>query len=522
MEEFRWLSRHTVPQHVRTVGERAEACLADKTILRLCHRLQVHAHKLFLVLAVSLVVWGALSFGAVYPWAYWPLLVGSVAVGLLGMFMPASRAAPLNRPITLSLAVLVLAVVLQLVPVPRDVILWINPEADAYLRQTDLAYALQLSAGESVWHPLSIRPDRTLLGLAFLTAFGLLLLGTERAFSVIRRRWFTGALVVFGVILALIGIVQKGLMVDKPYGFWEPVDVGAFFPFGPFVNRNHFAGWMAMALPLSIGHFGALVARGMPGVRPGWRNRLVWFSTPAASASVLTGLGVLVISLSLVMTLSRSGLVCFFVAMALLGGLWLRQNATLTSRALGVAYVSAVLIGAIGWTGIDAIAARLEQAQTYRFAGRLGAWADAVDIATAFPLTGTGLNTYGFATLVYQKRNLSYHYVQVHNDYLQLVAEGGVLLAIPAFGLFSVVIYQLAGVLRRDTRSRPDRTTSLWIPAGAVTGLIAIGVQEIVDFSLQLPGNAVLFTLVLGLALAHREHHHPQPDIVKPHATGNL
>ena len=24
-------------------------------------------------------------------------------------------------------------------------------------------------------------------------------------------------------------------------------------PFGPFVNKNHFAGWMLMALPLTIG-----------------------------------------------------------------------------------------------------------------------------------------------------------------------------------------------------------------------------------------------------------------------------
>jgi len=486
-------------------------------------------HKLFLILAVSLVVWGALSFGAVYPWAYGPLLIGSVAAGLLGMFMPGARAAPLNRPIALSLAVLVLAVVLQMVPVPRDVILWINPEADAYLRQTDLAYALQVLTGESVWHPLSIRPDRTLLGLAFLTAFGLLLLGTARALSVIRRSWFTGALLAFAVVLALIGIVQKGLMVDKPYGFWVPIDAGAFFPFGPFVNRNHFAGWMSMALPLSLGHFGALVARGMPGVRSGWRNRLVWFSTKAASGAVLTGLGVLVISLSLVMTLSRSGLVCFLVALALLGGLWLRRNATLTRRALGVAFLGAILIGAIGWTGVDAIAARLGPAQTDGFGGRLGAWADAVDIATAFPVTGTGLNTYGFATLIYQKRDVTHHYVEAHNDYLQIVAEGGVLLALPAFALLSVVVYQLA-------KARPDTTTFSWVRAGAVTGLIAIGVQELVDFSLQIPGNAVFFTLVLGFALAPRENRRPQSDIVariagglekqadstRSHATGHL
>ena len=240
-----------------------------------------HAQKLFLILAVALVVWGALSFGAVYPWAYWPLLIGSVAAGLLGMCLPGLRAAPVNWPVALGLAALVLAVGVQLVPVPRGAILWLNPEADAYLRQSDLVYALHLSTGESVWHPLSIRPDRTLLGLAFLTAFGLLLLGAARAFSVIHPRRFTGALVAFGVILALIGIVQKGLMLNKPYGFWEAINVndGWGNPFGPFVNRNHFAGWMLMALPLSLGHFGAQLARGMPGdtdggiVWPGSRRR---------------------------------------------------------------------------------------------------------------------------------------------------------------------------------------------------------------------------------------------------------
>ena len=231
---------------------------------------------------------------------------------------------------------------------------------------------------------------------------------------------------------------------------------------------------------------------------------MAWFSTKDASAAVLTGSGILVISLSLVMTLSRSGLACFLVAMALFGAFWLRRNTTVTKRALGAAYLSAVLIGAIGWTGIDAVTERLEKAQTQGFGGRLGAWADAVDIATAFPVTGTGLNTYGFATQVYQKRELMWHYVEAHSDYLQLLAEGGVLLTIPALGLLGVVVYQLA-------KSRPDRTSWLWIHAGALTGLFAIGLQELIDFSLQMPGNAVLFTLVLGLALAHPENRSLQP-----------
>ena len=36
------------------------------------------------------------------------------------------------------------------------------------------------------------------------------------------------------------------------YGFWKPLHGGN--PFGPFINRNHFAGWMVMALPLVVGY----------------------------------------------------------------------------------------------------------------------------------------------------------------------------------------------------------------------------------------------------------------------------
>jgi uncharacterized membrane protein len=56
---------------------------------------------------------------------------------------------------------------------------------------------------------------------------------------------------IVGVLLALTAIIQKPLFTGKIYGFWTPNEAGN--PFGPFVNRNHFAGWMLMALPLTFG-----------------------------------------------------------------------------------------------------------------------------------------------------------------------------------------------------------------------------------------------------------------------------
>ncbi len=47
-----------------------------------------------------------------------------------------------------------------------------------------------------------------------------------------------------------------------------------------------------------------------------------------------------------------------------------------------------------------------------------------------------------------------------------------------------------------------------WIRVGATTGLIAIALQSLVEFSLQMPGNAVFAVVLLALALhetpAHR------------------
>ena len=76
---------------------------------------------------------------------------------------------------------------------------------------------------------------------------------------------------VFGVVVALIGIIQKAVLGDqawdgmKIYGFWEP-RYKLTTPFGPFVNKNHFAGWMLMALPTALGYLLAQAEIGMRNV----------------------------------------------------------------------------------------------------------------------------------------------------------------------------------------------------------------------------------------------------------------
>ena len=124
-----------------------------------------------------------------------------------------------------------------------------------------------------------------------------------------------------GVAVAIIAIVQKALLGDgaatgmRIYGFWKPRYM-LTTPFGPFVNRNHFAGWMLLVLPFTVACLLGAAEQGVFNRRAGWRERLLWLSTPRGGRLQLTGLAVLVMGLSLVMSQSRSGALCFAIAIA--------------------------------------------------------------------------------------------------------------------------------------------------------------------------------------------------------------
>ena len=217
----------------------------------------------------------------------------------------------------------------------------------------------------------------------------------------------------------------------------------------------------------------------------------------ARAVNVLAAIASLVMGFALTLTLSRSGIACFLLALTLSGFNVLRRQTTTTKGRLLSTYLALVFVAAIAWAGIDAIGARFADVD-WKLGGRAGAWEDAWRIHESFPWFGTGLNTYGSATLLLQQfEKATAHYVEAHNDYLQLLVEGGWLVTVPAL----VLIGLFAREVRRRFREGLDDRTGYWIRLGAVTGIVAIAFQEIVEFSLQMPGNAALFTVLCAMAV---------------------
>jgi O-antigen ligase len=444
-------------------------------------------HERFWIATLVLTLtWGAGAFGANYPWAYWPLLAACALLGIWGLLLGRGR---IPWALAAALASVALAAALQLVPLSPDLVERIAPASVALHRKHDLVAAVDPSRPIA----LSIDPARTRLGLAFFGALSLLLVGGVRMLTRDSARAVAGGIALLGALLAMVGIVQYGSFATRIYGFWELSQGGE--PFGPFVNNNHFAGWMAMGLPVTIGLFAAVVSRGMRGVAASWRDRLVWFSSPEASRAVLLGFAILAMALAMVLTMSRSGMISLVVALLLATTAVARRMPGTPRRVVVAGYLLAVAAGVAVWVGVDRIAAKFTAADVRTLNSRLAFWDDTLRIAADFWLTGTGLNTYGVSTLYYQTALPGAHLREAHNDYLQLAAEGGVLLGVPIVAAIVVFAMTVRRCLREDTGS------SWWVRMGAAAGLVAIAVQSIAEFSLQMPGNAALFAVVAAIAL---------------------
>ena len=201
---------------------------------------------------------------------------------------------------------------------------------------------------------------------------------------------------------------------------------------------------------------------------------------------------------ALVLTGSRSGVAAFAGTVTVIALFVLRATPQQSQRRIVVAYAAALLVAAIAWAGVDATVQRFAVVPD-DIGGRVSAWRDTMQIVRDFPVFGTGLNAYGTAMLEYQTAGRPVFYQQAHNDYLQLAAEGGLLLGIPA--AFALALF--ARDVRRRFRERADGPMTFWIRAGAVASLAGIAAQSLVEFSLQMPGNAALFALVAAIAV-HR------------------
>lgn len=447
------------------------------------------------------VAFGVILFGAVYPWAYTPLLIWVGAVGAHGWWAaPREDRRPI-RGLAIALGATGAVIALQLIPLPVSWLLQVSPATDAAVRRMDLGYEAARGAGAAVLHPISIAPAQTLKGLAFFVALSVFLLGATAMMPRVHVSWLIRRVTALGLALGLFAIVQRATFNGRLYWVFEPINV-ASNSFGPFVNRNHFAGWMLMAGALAAGYLCSLLLPRRGRHRTFWRARIAELSSADGSRMLFVACALTVMVLSLVWTMSRSGIAAFAVATALLS---VRVFARFSgARRIAVAaFLFVVVAFALSWKGLDTIFDWYSRTNTLEW--RFQLWRDTMAIVRDFPLFGTGLDTYGASTLLYPMSDPDWHAREAHNDYVQILSEGGIALA----AAVAAAAWQLARGIRAAF-AQPEPPASYWIRVGATVGLVAIAIQELSDFSLQMPANAVLFAVLAAMAL-RRSRAEPVP-----------
>jgi O-antigen ligase len=126
--------------------------------------------------------------------------------------------------------------------------------------------------------------------------------------------------------------------------------------------------------------------------------------------------------------------------------------------------------------------------------GRAHFWGVTLDVIKAYPIVGSGLGSFSVIYTRYDSRNGFYRLEQAHNDYLQTLADGGIVGGI--LGVAFLILLFGKGFTRRETDDKFRRG----VATGALAGCFAVLIHSFFDFTLHTTSNALLFLILAALA----------------------
>lgn len=409
-----------------------------------------------------LLILTPLPYGAVEAWstALWQVWVFATALLWAALAIRDGELRLAKNPLLLPLTAIILLAVFQMLPIGGG-------------ERATISYDAYLTSQAAI---------KWLASTLFFAMFATFVDTDERRNAAAR--------VILGmcILIALIGVGQNYI----GRALWQR---GTF---GPFVNRNHFAGFLEMGAGLASA---AILLRG---------GRI--------EAIVLRGCALLVMCAGLVLSASRGGILAlgagfvFLAIVAFTGRSGKNQDAQPAwkgfARAGGVMGLGAgAMIIAVLLVGSERLAANFAQAQDTQTAeilnnerfSRRDIWGATWRMVMDHPVMGVGLGAYQVAYTRYDPSSGTQRVEQAHNDYLQILADAGIIGG--AIAIAFIVLLFVRGLQATATGERQRRA----LRAGALTGCFALVVHSFVDFNLQITANAQMFLALAALATPDRE-----------------
>lgn len=317
---------------------------------------------------------------------------------------------------------------------------------------------------------------------AMFLLFGVMLVLID---SASRIRKLAMLIMVFGFGYAFFAILQSVLSPLKIYGIYEAVS-----PFGSFVNRHDYAAYMEMAMSLPLG--------------------LLFVGAVSKDKRLLYITAVALMGVSLLLSQSRGGSVAFVAEVIFLV---IISTGTENKRRLGLKLglagllLVAVIGGAVFVGGETSLTRVAETAASDDLTtGRSNIWSVTLGVIKGNLPFGAGLGAFGVAYTPHDTLSGLQRVEQSHNDYLQVLADAGIVGLIIG-GFFLWRIFRLG----KDALSVKN-TYRRGIALGALAGVFAILVHSIFDFVLHITAVSVLFLSLLTLLVASRSSYDDDVD----------
>lgn len=419
---------------------------------------------------------GLLALALVVP----PQLLGGIegwAIGLTASLALVALAAchvatvpilevPYRWPLLAVMLALVGWTALQAMPLPCGLVEWVAPTAAGHVL-TNRELLQDASAGTCTlsWDPGSTRWEIA-KGVAIVASF----LSAWLLSAAGHRRKVLGAVAVSATLMAIVGLSHFAMGADAVFGVYEPRYTMARPVLAPLLNPNQLAGFLAMGVPVLAGlglgtHHLAL--------------RLTWM------------LGALVCGATAVLTLSRGGVAGLVAGLVLLGALMLRRRrggSRGASRLAWMAGLSALILSAAAYLALEPVSREVASGDL----SKLELIGQAAEFSLEQPWMGVGRGA--FAAAFVQAGDLTqYRAEHPESFFVQWASEWGLPAALALLVILAVALVRAAGTLRSVEQ------------AGALAAVGSVAVHELVDFSLELVGMAVVAAAVLGAAVAHHD-----------------
>lgn len=457
-------------------------------------------HHFIKWILTALLIFTPVAFGSFEWWAFSLMELGILLILFLWSFQSlVSRASPLTSPLhfpfeMVLLTLFLLFILFQMIPLPLKVLQFLSPKTYA-LKQ--MVMMIPSSLRDSLSLPflpssctLSLVPFATQVEFfKWLTLSGLFFfllywrISDRKPFHP-----FLPVMILVGVGESLYGIVE--FFSGHKYILHLPFEEVVGSVTGTFINRNAFAGYLLMVIPLSVGF---LISRkaDQEGSRMDWRQRLISLD----GKSLLIGFGIIVMILGLFLSGSRMGIASLLLSFTLI--IFLFRNPSQERRfSRPSIFILGLAILWASWIGLDAVISRFFTSPE-DLKMRMEIWKDTFQMAKDFPLFGSGLGTFLQVFHLYRSFPIRGLVTHSENDFLQLLSEVGLLgMGFLILLFFFLLLKTLSGI-RTLSRREPGRPMAI----GGLVGILALMFHSLVERNIQVPANAFLYTFLWAMVL---------------------